>query len=208
MLVKNLVGMMMAIAMVLAGAERAAAVILPLSPLIDNPANGHRYQLLSPATWEESQAAAELLGGNLATIRNQEEQDFVFNTFGGFAGTQHLLWIGLYNPTLTPGGGEEDFVWVDGSPVTYTNWDLNEPNNALGTEFWVAMYYPNYHNPGSWNDWSNQYFDPIGVPICGVVEIVPEPASLLLAATGLLPGVAWCWRRRRMAPLSCRVTPL
>lgn len=204
MLIKAFVGMTVALAVVVANAERATAVILPLSPVIYNPGNGHRYQLLSAATWEQSQAAAESLGGNLATIRNQAEQDFVFNTFGGFDGTQHLLWIGLYNPTLTPGGGEQDFVWVDGSPVTYTNWDVNEPNNAFGTEFWVAMYYPNYHNPGSWNDWSNQYFDPIGIPICGVVEFVPEPGSLLLAVAGAMGSICWWWRRRWVRSRRCQ----
>src|SRR5690606_10067700 len=123
--------------------------------------NGHRYQLLSAATWDQSQATAVALGGNLATIRNQGEQDFVFDTFGDLDGTQHLLWIGFYNPTHAPPNLPGSFTWVDGSPVTYTNWDVNEPNNGFGTEFWVAMYYPNFHNPGSWNDWSNQFFDPI-----------------------------------------------
>ena len=35
------------------------------------------------------------LGGHLATIRNQTEEDWVFHTFGSYDGKQHLLWIGL-----------------------------------------------------------------------------------------------------------------
>ena len=36
-------------------------------------------------------------------------------------------WIGMSDLLL-----ENQFAWSDGSPVLYTNWNLNEPNNAGG----------------------------------------------------------------------------
>ncbi|HEY4308833.1 MAG TPA: lectin-like protein [Pirellulales bacterium] len=178
----------------------ASAAVLPISPIITDPASGHRFQLLSNATWADSEAEAVALGGHLATIDSQETQDFVLSTFGAYSGFQHILWIGLYDPTqqTNPTDPAANYVWVDGSPITYTNWDPGEPNNAFGTEFWVAMYYPNYHNPGAWNDWSVQKTDPIGIPFYGVVQYVPEPSTLLLAAVGLIGFAAWRRRWHRL----------
>jgi hypothetical protein len=160
------------------------SAVVPISPIISDPATGDSYQLLSNADWTDSEAAAVALGGHLATIHSQETQNFIFDVFGGYGGAQHLLWIGLYDPTqqIDSSNPAADYVWVDGSPVTYANWDAGEPNNAGGVEFWAAMYYPNYHNPGSWNDWSNRTVDPIGIPFNGVVEFVPEPPAGTLAS--------------------------
>jgi hypothetical protein len=44
------------------------------------------------------------------------------------------FWIGL--STLSTNSG---FVWSDGSPVSYTNWNAGEPNNFLGQENCVEM---------------------------------------------------------------------
>jgi hypothetical protein len=179
-------------------AQRSSAGVIPISPVISDPSTGHSYQLLSNANWADSEAEAEALGGHLATIGNQEQQNFVLDVFGGYGGQQHLLWIGLYDPTqqINTADPAANYVWVSGAPITYTNWDSGEPNNAFGTEFWVAMYYPNFHNPGGWNDWSNQTLDPIGIPFNGVVEFVPEPASMTIAAVLVCGGWMTCRRCR------------
>jgi hypothetical protein len=156
-----------------------------------NPGNGDIYELLSNDNWTNSEAAAQQLGGHLATIRDQADQNFVFNTFGGYGGSQHLLWIGLNDAAV-----EGQFVWSDGEALAYTNWDPGEPNNANGNEDYVAMYYPNFHNPGSWNDWSNRTADPIGIPFNGVVELVPEPGTGTVLIGALAEVIALRRRRR------------
>jgi len=162
------------------------AAVTPISPIVEDPITGHEYQLLSNADWTDSEAEAKALGGDLVTIASAEEQNFVFSVFGGYGGSQRILWTGLYDPSQDATGTHAtNFVWASGAPITYTNWDAGEPNNA-GNEFYVAMYYPNYHNPGSWNDWSNRTADPIGIPFYGVVEFVPEPASICVLGIGAL----------------------
>jgi hypothetical protein len=168
----------------------ACGAVTTISPVVEDPVSQISYQLLSNADWTDSEAAAAALGGHLAVIRNAEQQNFVFSTFGGYGGSQRILWIGMYDPSQDLNGNShaQNMVWVDGEPVTYTNWDSGEPNGT-GSEFYVAMYYPNYHNPGSWNDWVNRTADPIGIPFYGVVEYGPEPSSGLMAgilATGAL----------------------
>jgi hypothetical protein len=167
---------------ILPSVDRAA--VAPISPVVKDPITGFEYQLLSNADWTDSQAEAIVLGGNLVTINNSEQQLFVSEVFGGFGGTQRILWTGLHDPSQDTGGGTHasNFVWVSGSPVTYTNWDVGEPNDAGTGEFYTAMYYPGFHNPGSWNDWSNVTLDPIGIEFDGVVQFVPEPTGTLLAA--------------------------
>src|SRR5208283_819999 len=72
-----------------------AGPVRPLSPAIINPNNGHTYLLLSQGNWTDSEAEAVALGGHLATIRNQAEEDFVSDFFTFYGGQRHGLWIGL-----------------------------------------------------------------------------------------------------------------
>lgn len=141
-------------------APQAIALPVPLSPLILNTNNNHEYLLLKNAVWTDSEAEAALMGGNLATVRNQAEQDWILNTFGSYGGNQHLLWIGLNDTNVA-----FDFTWLSGEPFTYSNWAAGEPNNAGGVERYVAMYYPNFNQPGKWNDWTNRLHDPSGLPL-------------------------------------------
>ncbi len=139
-------------------------------------------------TWTASEAEAVSLGGHLATINNSAENNWVFDNFASFD-NQHYLWIGLNDVDQI-----DTWTWTSGQPVTYTNWGINEPDNP-GVEDWVEMSAPQFDGPGLWNNYvdSNNEF---GVPIEGVVEIVPEPTSFGLfglAAAGVLA------RRRRSA---------
>ena len=45
------------------------------------------------------------------------------------------FWIGLSALTTTAG-----FVWSDGTPVNFVNWNNGEPNNANGGENCVEMF--------------------------------------------------------------------
>lgn len=92
-------------------------------------------------TWWEAESYCESLGGHLATITSQAEQDFInqLNTEG------YRLWIGAYRPEGL------DFAWITREPWTYTNWDDGEPNNSsavVAQEDSVCLWY------GKWNDLS------------------------------------------------------
>ncbi|MFN9913859.1 MAG: C-type lectin domain-containing protein, partial [Pirellulaceae bacterium] len=101
--------------------------------------NGSFYRLLEAGTWEQAQAQAQSLGGNLVTINSQQEQDFLISEFGG----SQEYWIGL-NDKVTEG----QFQWINGETSSFSNWAPGEPNN-LGNEDYVSM---NFGAPGKWND--------------------------------------------------------
>lgn len=156
-----------------------------LTGLITNPGNGHTYYLLTEDTWQSSEAQAVALGGHLATINDQAEQDWVFSSFGSFSGVSRSLWIGL-----TDQASEGNFTWISGEPVLYTHWIAFQPDNAFGNENYVHMINSanEFGHPGGlWNDLAspNTIFATFN-PLNGVVEVVPEPASATLTLVGLL----------------------
>lgn len=139
----------------------------PTSPVFTNPTNSHYYVLLSPATWSWAEKAASALGGHLATIRSQSEQDWVFGTFASYDGTNRMVWIGLNDVAK-----EGTFRWSSGNAVTYTNWAPGEPNNALTGEDFVSMLHQGTSQARRWNDWGERVFTG-DTPFNGVAEFVP-----------------------------------
>jgi len=152
-----------------------------------NPSNGHTYYLLSSSTWTNAETEAVTLGGHLATINDETEDHWVWDTFQGLPQSR-LLWIG-FNDTAVEG----TFVWSSGEPVTYTNWQPNEPNN-LGNEDYVHM------GGYAWNDFGN--FANMDLwAMQGVVEVadVPEPSAVVLLGMGAAALFAFTVRRRVQA---------
>ncbi|MBC8329382.1 MAG: choice-of-anchor J domain-containing protein [Planctomycetes bacterium] len=148
-----------------------------------NPANGHTYHLLEQGDWVSSEAAAVILGGNLATIDDQPENDWVFNTFGNFNGLARDLWIGYTDEAV-----EGVFVWTSGATSAYTNWAAGQPDNNGGIENWVHMYgFGSIYGPGEWNDMFNAAAASWSPGFFGVVEI-PTPAGPQITISNLVGG--------------------
>jgi Ca2+-binding RTX toxin-like protein len=108
--------------------------------------NGSTYLLTEVGTWEEAQAQAQSLGGNLVTINTAAEQAFLTNTFGG----PEELWIGLTDKVI-----EGQFKWASNEIFTYTNWFSNQPDNGGPQgEDYVVM---NFGAAGKWNDYPSNF---------------------------------------------------
>lgn len=143
-----------------------------------NPQNGNSYFLLSDATWELAQAEAVTLGGNLASINDAAENQWLVDTFASvIPGSEPIAWIGLNDIAL-----EGSHTWISGEPLAYTNWITGEPNN-LNDEDWGEIYlfdgFTIQNQPisaGQWNDNNTSQG-----PRQAIVEIVvPEPSSLVI----------------------------
>ncbi len=158
--------------LLLGGIGHVAVAAAPISGWVTNPGNGHQYALLDASSWVDAEVAAIRLGGHLATVRNQAEQDFIYQNFGSFAGPR-LLWIGLHDNLA-----EGQYQWTSGETVAYTAWAAGEPNNGFGDEDFTALYYPGHSQQSLWNDWQHRSLDPIGLPFGGVVEIDPADSNV------------------------------
>ena len=93
--------------------------------------------------WDEATAnnAATQLGGHLVTINDAAENEFVRNGI-----MADRVWIGF-----TDKNSEGDFKWVNGDPVTYTNWSYGEPNNQ-GVSGGQGDYTVLEKSSGKWKD--------------------------------------------------------
>jgi len=147
---------------------------------ITNVANKHKYYLLDVSSWSAAEVAAKRLGGHLATINDQVEQEWVWSQFSKFGGVNRGLWIGLYDPdegvnSPDPETRKREFVWASGERgVSYSNWRPSEPNNYqnLG-EFYVAMWPPVDADGSLWNDFPGAWTSFLGASLNGVVEVAP-----------------------------------
>lgn len=151
---------------------------------------GHTYHLLSNSNWTSAQSAAVGLGGHLVTINDAAENAFVYDTFSAFGGQGRNLWIGLNDVA-----SEGVHVWASGEVSSFLSWYPGEPNN-FGDEDYVHLLRPGFNPAYGWNDApdvANYGAASIGA-LYGVVEVVPEPSSLLVLGVAT---VALAARRRQ-----------
>jgi Ca2+-binding RTX toxin-like protein len=117
--------------------------------------NNNLYTLSTAGSWTNAQAQAQALGGNLVAINSAAENQFLLNSFAGSGGS---FWIGF-----TDVASEGTFTWVNGDPVTYTNWAPGEPNNDDGGEDYGEFI---AREGGVWNDLPESPF-----PQSGIIEV-------------------------------------
>uniref|UniRef100_A0A4W6CGU1 Mannose receptor C-type 1 n=1 Tax=Lates calcarifer TaxID=8187 RepID=A0A4W6CGU1_LATCA len=81
--------------------------------------------------------------GELAVITAESERKFLWKQARNIAkGSEGQYYIGMVVNL------DKSFSWLDGTPVSYTAWEHNEPNFANNDENCVTI----YKNMGYWND--------------------------------------------------------
>lgn len=131
--------------------------------IITNPDNSHRYLLTPEMSWQEAQNFAQNMGGNLVTINDEKENQWLVQKF--VTEETKFLWIGISDRDI-----ENSFCWVSGQKSNYYNWAQGEPNNNPqqgGEDFGVLNGYANpfKRSVGTWSD------APSHARLQGVVEI-------------------------------------
>ncbi|XP_008578249.1 PREDICTED: C-type lectin domain family 4 member G-like [Galeopterus variegatus] len=94
----------------------------------------------SASTWEEAQRNCVGFGAHLVIIGGLDEQGFLSRDTRGDG-----YWLGL--KAVRSAGQIQDHRWVDGVPVSFSYWNLGEPNDSRGQEDCVMML-----DTGLWND--------------------------------------------------------
>jgi hypothetical protein len=139
--------------------------------------NGHRYEVVvvpRGLSWDQARVLATQLGGHLATLGTQAENDFVMTWLRGhpeaFNRSDVGPWLGGLQPNPTPAeepaGGWE---WIDGTPWTFTAWHDGQPDNSGGAENYLAAF--NRNDAYGWND--DQPSGTAGPIFSYLVEIEP-----------------------------------
>ena len=100
------------------------------SAWVMNPANGHAYKRIHCERRKDALAEAVREGAYLVSINDATEQEWLVNVFGTAP-----FWIGL-----TDLEKQGDWKWMNGDPLTYTNWAPDIPTGSgLGDEDYVFM---------------------------------------------------------------------
>ncbi|XP_072226477.1 galactose-specific lectin nattectin-like [Leuresthes tenuis] len=107
--------------------------------------NGRCYKYVaSHMTWGEAELHCVSEETNLVSIHSLEEHNFVTSLIKNIDPTQGFTWIGL-----TDVHKEGGWMWSDGSKVGFTQWDINQPDNAGGHEH---CGHTNFGTAFKWND--------------------------------------------------------
>jgi hypothetical protein len=188
-------------AAILASTAQNASAISISGPVV-NPGNGHRYYLLAADSWTASEAEAITLGGNLASIDDAAENEFIRSAFLTEGGSTRPLWIGLTSP-MGDWTDPSTWVWIDGSTSGYRNWRPGQPDVGFadGQDDRYAAMNESADASGLWDNYPDSAYK----LAYGVVEVTPEPASLALL--GLSAALALFSRSRLERTSSCAARP-
>lgn len=118
------------------------------SPIKTVVSKGHMYELYDkPTSWETAKLVCENKGGHLATITSSEEQKVI----------ESLIRYGkrtFYNVGATNLENINEWKWVTGESMSYTNWAIGEPNNVANIERYLSVF-NNENYLAQWNDTTN-----------------------------------------------------
>jgi len=105
--------------------------------------NGHKYVFyVSDLNWDEAKEYCENMGGHLATITSQEEQNALNVAYNLIYKTNNI-WF-LFQIGASDVNQEGVWEWITGEPFNYTNFMDGQPNYTT---------IENYLSMGTqWND--------------------------------------------------------
>lgn len=118
------------------------------SPVKTVVSKGHIYELYDKLTsWETAKLVCENKGCHLATITSSEEQKVI----------ESLIRYGkrtFYNVGATNLENVNEWKWITGESMSYTNWAIGEPNNVANIERYLSVF-NNENYFAQWNDTTN-----------------------------------------------------
>ena len=107
-------------------------------------------------TWHEAAKKCRDMGGILASAKSAEANAFLVKLAEG-----KCVWLGATDEVK-----EGEWLWQDGTKVTYSNWAKHEPDNWYGgKEHYLVLSWPTY-TKGEWGDARSIYKSKIYGYIC------------------------------------------
>ena len=134
---------------------------------------GKRFKVFKEElTWHEAKAKCEAMGGHLAIVTSEGENNFIIGIISD-AGAS-AAWLGATDETV-----EGRWLWVDGTVMGYDDWDSigSQPNNKRGLEHYLAIY--RGQNGWKWCDQPNRSVEQKVGFVCqwGAPGALGRPAS-------------------------------
>ena len=97
-------------------------------------------------TWEDARTYCMGFGGDLVSIINSSEVNFIYNQTKDMG--NYKFWIGLYR-NKTTSNSRIGWIWSDGNTFTnFYQWHFGEPNNYKNNENCAEV----FAKSTRWND--------------------------------------------------------
>ena len=139
----------------------------------------HHYFLKDELmSWIDAKNHGDQIGVSMYIINSSDEENEVYANLPLTGNNGFGYLIGLYQDINDPGHSEPNggWKWVDGTSLTYSNWETNEPNNANNGED-----YGQFDWQGGGTKWNDIASSPdVNKPI---YEFVGSSADILLNGT-------------------------
>jgi len=120
------------------------------------------YEILH---WHDAKAHAELLGGHLATVTSDLENENMIRSMDDFAVDHYNFWLGASDEAM-----EGNWRWVTGEPFNYTHWRADgwaaAPDNDGNEDFLEGLNGENL----DWNDSGDSVFRPYLIEIGATLD--------------------------------------
>ena len=95
--------------------------------------HGKFYKLFPhQLSWHQAQQRCLELGGHLAVVKSEDENQFLMSLMKGHGIS--VVWLGASDEKV-----EGSWFWVDGEPLRYSNWNPGQPNNKQNLEHYMIM---------------------------------------------------------------------
>ncbi|NBQ70127.1 MAG: hypothetical protein EBU46_15370, partial [Nitrosomonadaceae bacterium] len=145
------------------GIEVSYSRLLPalLANAVNRPDTSAWYLLSPVGSWQDAQAYALQMSGNLTTIKDDSENRWLGRTF-----SSSDLWIGLFRLPDTDKSNPTSWHWISGDQSSYRAWGANEPNDSGGPN--IELYVQMTSSGFAWNDARNDHISP------GIVEVIND----------------------------------
>ncbi|MBR4432837.1 MAG: InlB B-repeat-containing protein, partial [Paludibacteraceae bacterium] len=98
--------------------------------------NGNFYLVVRQAkTWHAARDYCESLGGHLATITSEEEDDLCYSLY--IKANVKGCYFGLINEAYD----NQTWTWITGEEFSYSNWQANEPDSVRQNvgQYWMRV---------------------------------------------------------------------
>ncbi|NWU97744.1 MRC1 protein, partial [Upupa epops] len=118
-------------------------------------------------TWFGARDFCRAIGGDLACIHSEEEQDLIVSLQTEYVRSSY--WMGL-----SALDADSRFTWSDGSPVNFEKWQNGEPNNYNGNEKCASF---SGYSIMMWNDLFCEHMQYYVCQIKKGASLKPEPNS-------------------------------
>jgi len=94
---------------------------------------GKSYKVFDEVlSWSKARDKCAEMGGQLATVNSAEENEFILGLAA--KGANDSYWLGASDEAK-----EGEWVWTDGTPLKYNNWQKQQPNNGDEKEHYLLL---------------------------------------------------------------------